>query len=112
VGRDGATSGIGREASVELARRGARVVMVGRDRARTEAAVADAARRSGSKQVSHLLCDFSLQSSIRALAESVKAQCPRLHVLVDNAGGVNRVAGLPPTASRPRLPSTTWATSC
>jgi NAD(P)-dependent dehydrogenase (short-subunit alcohol dehydrogenase family) len=34
----GATSGIGLEAAVELARRGARVVMVGRDPGRTEAA--------------------------------------------------------------------------
>lgn len=43
----GATSGIGLEASVALARQGARVVMVGRDPARTGAAVADVAARSG-----------------------------------------------------------------
>ena len=58
----GATSGIGLEASVELARRGARVVMVGRDPGRTEAAVADVIARSGSSEVSHLLCDFSSQA--------------------------------------------------
>ena len=46
----GATSGIGLEASVELARRGARVLMVGRDPARTEAAVADVAARSGARR--------------------------------------------------------------
>ena len=51
----GATSGIGLEASVELARLGARVVMVGRDPGRTEAAVADVVARSGSREVSHLL---------------------------------------------------------
>ena len=44
----GATSGIGLEASVALARQGARVVMVGRDRAKTElAAVAVTARAGG-----------------------------------------------------------------
>jgi retinol dehydrogenase-14 len=90
----GATSGIGREASVELARRGARVLMVGRDRARTEAAVADVAARSGSPEVSHLLCDFSSQAEIRRLAESVLGRLERLHVLVNNAGGVHKARHL------------------
>jgi NAD(P)-dependent dehydrogenase (short-subunit alcohol dehydrogenase family) len=86
----GATSGIGREASVELARRGARVVLVGRDRARTEGAVAQVRSRSGSAEVSHLLCDFSSQASIRRLAAEVLARHDRLDVLVNNAGGVNK----------------------
>jgi retinol dehydrogenase-14 len=85
----GATSGIGREASVDLARRGAQVLMVGRDAARTEAAVADAKSRSGSKDVSFFVCDFSSQAQIRGLAEAVRARHDRLHVLVNNAGGVS-----------------------
>lgn len=86
----GATSGIGLEASVELARRGARVVLVGRDPGRTEATVAAVKMRSGSTEVSHLLCDFSSQADIRKLAEAVLAGHDRLHVLVNNAGGVNK----------------------
>jgi retinol dehydrogenase-14 len=86
----GATSGIGLEASVELARRGARVVLVGRDPGRTEAAVASVKARSGSAEVSHLLCDFSSQASIRRLAGEVLAHHDRLDVLVNNAGGVNK----------------------
>jgi len=86
----GATNGIGLEAAAELARRGGRIVMVGRDPARTEAAVANVMARSGSKDVSHLLCDFSSQASIRALAASVLASLDRLDVLVNNAGGVNK----------------------
>jgi NAD(P)-dependent dehydrogenase (short-subunit alcohol dehydrogenase family) len=85
----GATSGIGLEASAELATRGARVVMVGRDAARTDAAVGQVASRSGSRDVSRLLCDFGSQASIRALAERVLADVPQLHVLVNNAGGVH-----------------------
>ncbi len=87
----GATSGIGLEGSVELARRGARVLMVGRDLARTEAAVADVVTRSGSTDVSHLLCDFSSQAEIRKLAASVPGP---LHVLVNNAGGVHKTRRL------------------
>lgn len=86
----GATSGIGLEASVELARRGARVLMVGRDSARTEAAVADVAARSGSTDVAHLLCDFSSQAEIRNLAHSILARLDHLHILVNNAGGVHK----------------------
>jgi len=90
----GATNGIGLEAAVELARLGARVVMVGRDPARTEAAVATVKRRSGSRDVSHLLCDFSSQASIRALAADVLASVERLDVLVNNAGAVNKARRL------------------
>jgi len=86
----GATSGIGLEASVELARRGARVVMVGRDPGRTQAAVAAVKARSGSGEVSHLLCDFSSLAAIRGLAGTLLAGHDRLDVLVNNAGGVNR----------------------
>jgi NAD(P)-dependent dehydrogenase (short-subunit alcohol dehydrogenase family) len=86
----GATSGIGLEASVALARRGARVVMVGRNQAKTEAALADVSARSGSKEVSYLLADFASQASVRALADAVRSRVDRLDVLVNNAGGVNK----------------------
>jgi NAD(P)-dependent dehydrogenase (short-subunit alcohol dehydrogenase family) len=90
----GATSGIGLEASLALARRGARVVMVGRDRARMASAQARVEAGSGSKQVSSLLCDFSSQAAIRELAAAVRSACPRLDVLVNNAGGVNKARRL------------------
>jgi NAD(P)-dependent dehydrogenase (short-subunit alcohol dehydrogenase family) len=86
----GATSGIGLEASVELARRGARVVMVGRDRGKTEGAVAEVKGRSGSGEVSFLLCDFSSQAETRRLAQEILAGHERLDVLVNNAGAVNK----------------------
>ena len=86
----GATSGIGLEASVALARQGARVIMVGRNQAKTEAARADVASRSGSKEVSSLLADFASQASVRALADAVRSRTDRLDVLVNNAGGVNK----------------------
>ena len=86
----GASNGIGRYASIDLARHGARVVMVGRDPNRTAAAAADVKARSGSKDVSLLICDFSSQSAIRQLAGDFRAQHDRLDVLVNNAGGVNK----------------------
>ncbi len=86
----GASSGIGLHASIDLARRGARVVMVGRDPRRTERAVADVQAASGSTDVSALICDFASQSAVRLLAETFRAGHDRLDVLVNNAGGVNQ----------------------
>src|SRR5258708_12455562 len=51
----GATSGIGRVTARELARRGMRVVLVGRDAARAEAAAAAIRRETGSDAVEDLL---------------------------------------------------------
>lgn len=85
----GATSGIGFEASVALARLGAEVVMVGRDRARGEIAVARAKERSASRKISLLECDFASQAAIRSLAKTFLAEHPKLHVLINNAGTVS-----------------------
>ena len=85
----GTTSGIGFEASVKLARMGAEVVLVGRDRARGESALRAVKERSGSDAVSLMLRDFAFQKQVRALAADVVATHTRLHILVNNAGGAN-----------------------
>jgi retinol dehydrogenase 14 len=85
----GATSGIGLEAAVKLAAMGAGLVLVARNRARLDAAVADVKRRAGSPHVSSLLCDFSSQAQIRRLAADYQATHARLDVLVNNAGSVS-----------------------
>lgn len=90
----GANSGIGLEASVKLARLGAEVVMVARDAKRGEAALAEVERRTGSKNTSLMLCDFSSQRSIRAFAEAFRSERTRLDVLVNNAGTVFAERGL------------------
>jgi NAD(P)-dependent dehydrogenase (short-subunit alcohol dehydrogenase family) len=89
----GATSGIGLEASVQLAVQGHRVVMVGRDEAKTRACVEQVKQRSSSNTVEFLLCDFASQASIRALAEAYRARYERLDVLVNNAGTVFNAYG-------------------
>jgi retinol dehydrogenase-14 len=85
----GASSGIGLEAGVQLAKLGAEVVMVARDAKKGDAALADAKARSSSQAISMLFCDFSSQASIRALAAEVRSKHARLDVLVNNAGTVS-----------------------
>jgi retinol dehydrogenase 14 len=85
----GASAGIGLEASVAIARMGAEVVMVARDRDRGQAALGEVKRRSGSEAVSLLLGDLGSQASVRRLADEFRAAHPRLHLLINNAGGVS-----------------------
>ena len=86
----GATSGIGRVAAESLARQGAHVVLVGRSPAKTEAAVAEIRRATGSPAVDYLLADLSVQAEVRRLAAEFRGRYPRLDVLVNNAGGIYR----------------------
>jgi retinol dehydrogenase-14 len=90
----GGTGGIGLEAAVQLAQRGADVSIVGRDRGRTEAAAATIAKRGGVPEVAWFLCDFASQAAIRQLADEVRARHARLHVLLNNAGGVHKARRL------------------
>jgi NAD(P)-dependent dehydrogenase (short-subunit alcohol dehydrogenase family) len=85
----GATAGMGLEAAVQLAARGATLILVGRDPKRTEDAVAAVKARGNSTKVTSLLCDFASIAQTKKLVEQVKAQCPRLDVLINNAGSVS-----------------------
>jgi len=84
----GSSAGIGFETAVALARLGARVLLVGRDRGRTDSAVVALRARAGVTAEAHL-CDFSSQASIRELAQTIQRDHSRLDVLVNNAGGVH-----------------------
>lgn len=90
----GANAGIGLETAAGLARRGARVVGVARDRRRGEVAVAviegrlnrggTEARPAGSVELA--VADLSSMAQVRSLAEELRRRCPRIDVLVNNAG--------------------------
>jgi NAD(P)-dependent dehydrogenase (short-subunit alcohol dehydrogenase family) len=82
----GASSGIGLHTALGLARAGMRVVMTGRDRARTEQARRWVTERSGSDRVDMALADFSRLAEVRRLADEILAGYDRLDVLVNNAG--------------------------
>ncbi len=84
----GASSGIGAAAALELARRGLRVQAVGRDPERV-ARLAEALREAGGAgQPEPLRADLSSQAEVRRLAGDLLERCPRIDVLVNNAGVV------------------------
>ena len=83
----GATTGIGRVTAVELGRMGAEVVVVARDRKKADETLAEIAA-AGAPPAHVLMADLSLMSSVRALADEVRARFDRIDVLVNNAGAI------------------------
>jgi NAD(P)-dependent dehydrogenase (short-subunit alcohol dehydrogenase family) len=86
----GASSGIGLHTVLGLVRAGMRVVMVGRDRARTEAARRFVREHSGADGSDILLADFSRLAEVRRLADEILSAHDRIDVLINNAGLMSR----------------------
>jgi NAD(P)-dependent dehydrogenase (short-subunit alcohol dehydrogenase family) len=84
----GVTSGIGKVTALALAKRGASLVCVCRDKTRSDAAIAEIKAVSGNTDVQLMLADLSSQSSIRELSAELHRTRPKLHVLVNDAGVV------------------------
>ncbi|MFQ6030140.1 MAG: SDR family oxidoreductase, partial [Dehalococcoidia bacterium] len=84
----GATSGIGLVTARELARMGARVVLVGRNQLRGEVALQWIKQTTDNPEVDYLQADLSSQQEVRRLAEEFQVRHSRLEVLVNNAGAI------------------------
>jgi NAD(P)-dependent dehydrogenase (short-subunit alcohol dehydrogenase family) len=80
----GANSGLGYATALGLARLGADVWLLCRDRERGQRALREIRRASGNNRVHLELADMSIQTSIRAFAERFTAA--HVDVLVNNAG--------------------------
>ncbi|KAB1910618.1 SDR family NAD(P)-dependent oxidoreductase [Micromonospora sp. AMSO31t] len=83
----GASSGIGLAAAVDLAGRGDRVVLVGRDPARLRAA-GERVRECCGEQPELFRADFAVLDDVRGLAERLRAAYDRIDVLANNAGAI------------------------
>lgn len=79
----GASDGIGAAAARRLSRDGNRVVVVGRSESKTKAV---AAQTGGD----YFVADFADLSQVRALADKIRSEYPRIDVLANNAGGMCR----------------------
>ncbi len=82
----GATSGIGKYVALGLARAGHRVVIVGRDSARGDAARAWIAAQCPSAITEFVTADLALLRETRSAASTIMARHAAIHVLVNNAG--------------------------
>jgi NAD(P)-dependent dehydrogenase (short-subunit alcohol dehydrogenase family) len=82
----GASAGIGLYTAIGLARAGMRIIIAGRDPARTAAAHRVIAGGVAGAQVETALADFASLDTVRALAADILGRHDRLDVLVNNAG--------------------------
>lgn len=87
----GATSGIGRQIALGLARQGATTVVVGRGPDRASRVAAEIAASSGNPRVESLrVDDLAVLEDARELSAALLDRYPAIHVLVNNAGAFFR----------------------
>ena len=84
----GATSGIGKAAALELARRGATLALVGRNQWRCERTVREITEKTGNTSVEYFLADLAYQDHVRNLAQEFQSRHQKLDVLLNNAGAI------------------------
>jgi NAD(P)-dependent dehydrogenase (short-subunit alcohol dehydrogenase family) len=82
----GATSGIGRAASVQLGRLGADLILTGRDERKGAELLRRLQRDPASGTALFLRADLSVQREVRELAAAIRSRCARVDVLINNAG--------------------------
>lgn len=83
----GASSGIGLAAAEAMARRGANVVLVGRNPERLESAV-DRVRAAAGRTPAAYRADFSRLDDVHVLVDHLRQRYQRIDVLANNAGGL------------------------
>ena len=81
----GASSGIGEITARELARMGASVILVCRDKQKAEVSRLKTIEATGNKNIELLICDLSSQKQIHQMCTEYKHGHDRLHVLINNA---------------------------
>jgi NAD(P)-dependent dehydrogenase (short-subunit alcohol dehydrogenase family) len=85
----GATSGVGRATAFELAERGARIVLIGRNTRRGIKAAEAIRRAYGEQAADFFTLDLSDPIQIEATAKTLVSRYPVIDVLVNNAGARN-----------------------
>jgi NAD(P)-dependent dehydrogenase (short-subunit alcohol dehydrogenase family) len=101
----GATRGIGRAAGIELARRTAEVVLVGREPERVGAVVESATPAGGAGRVHGHVADLALMSNVRTLADAIR----RRHEGLEQTFALNHLAPFwSPTYCEIALPAAAW----
>jgi NAD(P)-dependent dehydrogenase (short-subunit alcohol dehydrogenase family) len=91
----GANSGIGKAASIQLAKLGAHVVMMCRSKERGEQALEDVRSASNSDRLDLILVDMASQESVRQAVSEFLRRHSRLDVLIHNAANFDHRQKVP-----------------
>ena len=82
----GANTGIGLETTLDLAGRGARVILACRSEERGERAAVQVRRKTGNQNIHYVHLDLASMQSIRTFAKRILEEEPHIDILVNNAG--------------------------
>ncbi|XP_067104677.1 retinol dehydrogenase 12 [Osmerus mordax] len=82
----GANTGIGKETALDMARRGARVLLACRDMTRANKAADEIRKKTGNGNVVVKHLDLTSLQSVRELAKDILENEDRLDILINNAG--------------------------
>ncbi|KAK2886653.1 retinol dehydrogenase 12, like [Channa argus] len=82
----GANTGIGKETALDLAKRGAKVILACRDIEKAQVATKEVIESSGNENVVCMKLDLADSKSIREFAEAINKDEPKLNILINNAG--------------------------
>jgi NAD(P)-dependent dehydrogenase (short-subunit alcohol dehydrogenase family) len=86
----GTTSGTGKALAREIARSGQMLVMIARDADRGQAVLQEIRRQAPNPNLNLELCDLSILSSVRNVAEILKSKYDKINVLINNASVYKR----------------------
>jgi len=84
----GATAGIGRVTAIELAGKGANIIIVGRNAQKCQDTLAEIEAKTGNSNLDYLTADLSDFQSVKTLATNFMNKYSKLNVLANNAGGI------------------------
>lgn len=81
----GTTSGVGYHAAIRLAKAGAKIVMIVRNKEKAESICAEI-RSISDQNPDYYIADFAKLSEVRKACEDILKDYPRIDVLINNAG--------------------------
>ena len=82
----GGNAGIGKATAIALAKKGAEIVITSRSADKAKTAVSEIKSAAGNDKVDFILIDLGSQKSVRQAAEKLSTKCPKIDVLINNAG--------------------------
>ena len=88
-----ATSGLGKALAADLATSGETLVMVARQAGRGTDALREITRATQNRNIDLQLCDLSILSSVRNLAEILKSRYENIDVLINSVSVYKRKMG-------------------
>src|ERR1051326_4307284 len=82
----GGNSGMGKAAAIELAKKGFRVIIHGRDPQKTKEAAEEIKTVSGNKNIDFVTADISTIKGMKQLADAIKQKADTINALVLSTG--------------------------